>query len=358
MILQPLVHPVLIAVLAAALLFVVASGMRRAQGVGSRLLWVGRIVLVLACIAMLLRPGIPGVPGRIAASGLDVLVVVDTTASIVAEDWDGDRPRLDGVRDDVDAIVEAYPGARFALVTFDAEAQLRMPFSHDTTALGSAMEILAPEVTDRSRGSSIGVAHALVAQTLRSAAETGEGQARLVFYLGDGEQTSGGEPESFAESAPFVDGGLVLGYGTAEGGRMKRTSGTLGDDADAGYISYEGADALSVIDDEALGAIASDLGVAYQRRDAASAPDLPAAPRTTVDHATTASARIVGDLTWIPAIAFVAVLLLELGRATLRVVQLRRLAAPASAAVPPEPVPDPGPASGGRGEAAREGRGA
>lgn len=38
------------------------------------------------------------------------MLVVDTTASIVAEDWGDGEPRLDGIRDDVRALVEEYPG--------------------------------------------------------------------------------------------------------------------------------------------------------------------------------------------------------------------------------------------------------
>ena len=329
MIFEPLLPPVVVALLAAMRLFVTVRASLRAPGPGARALWAGRILLVLMCLVMLLRPGVPGVPARIASSGLDVLLVVDTTASIVAEDWDGDRPRLDGVRDDVETIIRAYPGARFGLITFDAEASMRMPFSHDTTALGSAMDVIAPEVTESSRGSSIGAAHALVAQTLRSAAETGQGQARMVFYFGDGEQTADSGAESFAEAAAFTDGGLVLGYGTAEGGPMRQNSGGLGDDEDAEYIQYRGEAALSVIDEEALRTIAAELGVEYRLRDAAEALRPPTAPTTTVDYASSATTRVVGDLTWIPAIVVVAILVFEVGRATMRVVQLRGLVLPA-----------------------------
>ena len=323
MIAQPVIHPVLIALLGGALLLVAGRALLRSGG-AARALWAGRIVLVLACVAMLLRPGVPGVPARIAATDLDVLLVVDTTASIAAEDWAGGRPRLEGVRADVDALIEAYPGARFGLVAFDADAQVRMPFSHDTTALGSAMAVLGTEVTAYSRGSSIGVAHQRVLETLRSAAETTTGRSRMVFYFGDGEQTAARPPESFAEAAPYVDGGLVLGYGTASGGPMRENRGVP--DAEPGrYIQHGGAPALSVIDEDALRKVAADLGVEYRHRDATSAPAFPTMPTTTLDHSAAATARIVGDLTWVPAIVVFVVLAIELMRATMRVVQLRAL---------------------------------
>ena len=327
MIFQPVIHPIIVAVLAAGLLFVAGKALRQAQDTGGRLLWAGRILLVLGCVAMLLRPGVAGVPARIVASDVDVLLVVDTTASIIAEDWDDGRPRLDGIRADVDALIEAYPGARFGLITFDAVAQVRMPFSHDTTALGSAMNILTPEITARSRGSSIAVAHELVTATLRATAETTTGHSRMVFYFGDGEQTAARQPESFSGAEPYVDGGLVLGYGTTGGGPMRRNTGVPSSDPDD-YIRYQGDLALSVIGEDALRTIASELGVDYQHRDAAIQPSFPQAPASTLDFSAAATARIVGDLTWIPAIAVLALLAFELARATMRVVQLRRLALP------------------------------
>jgi Ca-activated chloride channel family protein len=73
-----------------------------------------------------------------------------------------------------------------------------------------------------------------------------------------------------------VDGGAVLGYGTAEGGRMKENTGQRsGQDAGAGYIqdrsSGTGNDALSVIDEGRLHAIAGQLGVPYVHRSAGDA---------------------------------------------------------------------------------------
>src|SRR5690606_29464063 len=88
-------------------------------------LWGLRLLMLVACFMMLLRPGIPGGATETLATDTDILIVVDTTASIVAEDWDGDGQRLDGVRADVQSIVDEYPGARFALISFDAAAELR-----------------------------------------------------------------------------------------------------------------------------------------------------------------------------------------------------------------------------------------
>ncbi|MFB7249383.1 VWA domain-containing protein [Microbacterium sp. NPDC056234] len=327
MIFQPVLNPWLIALIGLPLVALTVFCLIKAPGARGRMLWVLRLALVLACCALLLRPGIPGGTSQTLATDTDIVLVVDTTASIVAEDWDGERPRLEGVRADVQSIIDEYPGARFALVTFDATADLRMPLTTDTTALASAMEVLRPEVTAQSQGSSIGIASALVSETLRSAAETSPDRSRMVFYFGDGEQTVASEPESFAASAEYTDGGAVLGYGTTEGGPMRDTS--LGDSGGS-YIQYQGADALSVIDETNLQAIADDFGVPYQHRTADAAVELPEAPTTTTNYAESGEVGNVIELYWIAAVVTALLLAIELAVATARVARLRGLSTPPS----------------------------
>ena len=305
----------------------VSSGTPRSKS-GTRALWALRLLLLLACFVMLLRPGIPGGATQTLATDTDVVLVVDTTASIVAEDWADGQPRLDGVRDDVRAIVAEYPGARFALITSDAAAELRMPLTTDTTALIGSLDVLRPEVTSQSRGSSIGIAAPLVSETLASAAESSPDRSRMVFYFGDGEQTVGTPPEPFTASAEYTDAGAVFGYGTAEGGPMRITGGGLGDDE--GYIEYEGENALSVIDEQNLQTVAEQLGVEYEHRTADAAPTLPEAPSTTTSYAEAGEVGNVIELYWIAALVIVALLGVELTRATLLIARLRQLRAPAS----------------------------
>ncbi|GAB3597704.1 vWA domain-containing protein [Microbacterium tumbae] len=326
MIFQPVLHPLLVILICAPVAVVaVLALLRRGQTAATRMLWAMRVLLVLACLTMLLRPGIPGGATETLATDTDIVLVVDTTASIVAEDWDDGETRLTGVREDVQAIVDEYPGARFALISFDAAAELRLPLTTDTTALVSSLEVMRPEVTAQSRGSSIGIASSMLTETLQSAAGASPDRSRMVFYFGDGEQTASTDPESFSSSAEYVDGGAVLGYGTAEGGPMRTT--TIGEGGGE-YISYEGADALSTIDEENLQAIAEELGVPYQHRTADAAVELPEAPSTTSNYAESGEVGNVIELYWVAAALIVLLLAIELAVATSRVARLRGLSAP------------------------------
>lgn len=321
MIFQPILHPAFLLLLFIPLAAIAVTATMRASG-GARTLWMLRVLLVIACFALALRPGIPGAStSQTLAANTDIVFVVDSTASIVAEDWADGKPRLDGVREDIAAIVANYPGARFALITFDASAQLRLPYTTDATALITALNVLRPEVTSQSRGSSIGIAHRMLQSTLQGAANSPSERSRMVFYFGDGEQTTAGMPESFAASASLTDAGVVFGYGTDEGGPMRITNVTNSGGVE--YIEYAGSRAMSVIDEQALRGIAADLGIDYQRRSAGTAMDLPVAPTSTLS--TAGSTRDVAELYWIAAIVIALLLAFELARSAAQMIRLGRL---------------------------------
>lgn len=320
MIFQPVLNLLLILLLAAPVAAAIVFAFLRQPKL--RWLWALRFVLLLACIGLVLRPGIPGGNAQTLATDTDIVLAVDTTASIVAEDWNGDEPRLTGVREDIAAIVAAYPGARFSLITFDRDAQVRLPLTTDTTALTSALEVLQPEVTAYSAGSSIGVAADVLRSSLQQAADSAPDRSRMVFYFGDGEQTVSGAPESFSSSSQYVDGGAVFGYGTAEGGPMRITTGTLGDST-VEYIEYQGEQALSVIDEANLETIADELGVGYEHREAGTTPSLPEAPTTTVNYSDSGETGSLIELYWIFAAIIVVILGIEIARGTALIVRMR-----------------------------------
>ncbi|WP_307433234.1 vWA domain-containing protein [Pseudarthrobacter defluvii] len=251
--------------------------------------WLRRTAIVLLVLAAGLRPHLPGGSVQAASADLNVFFVVDTTTSMVAEDHGNGSPRLEGVRRDIMAIAEQLPGARFSVITFDTTAHVRMPLSTDTLALQTITEVLEPQVTAYAKGSSITAARQVLSERLAAARDSHPDRPRLVYYLGDGEQTSGKEPQAMSVDGGLVAGGAVLGYGTAEGGRMKENTGPEGNTAYDGGNGTGGAsgtpggryvqdnrpgstgDALSMIDEGRLRTVAGQLGVPYVHR-AADAP--------------------------------------------------------------------------------------
>jgi Ca-activated chloride channel family protein len=131
--------------------------------------------------------------------------------------------------------------------------------------------VLTQEVTQYSRGSSVDEAVPLLSTLLEESATKRPDDRRVLFYLGDGEQTSSEKAGSFEGLAQYLDGGAVLGYGTEAGGRMLDFDGFGDANSHPEYIldltASPPADALSHIDEKELRAIADDLGVPYVHRE-------------------------------------------------------------------------------------------
>ncbi|MCB7134978.1 vWA domain-containing protein [Cellulosimicrobium marinum] len=242
-----------------------------------RAAWVRRTgaVVVLALIG--LGPSVVSTDRDTSVANVDMVFVVDRTGSMAAEDYgpEGGQERLDGVRHDVVALAESIPGARYSVISFDSQASRQLPLTTDARAVASWARTFDREITRYSQGSLTDRPLAELTAALEGSAEQHPANLRLVFFLTDGEQTADGEPRSFAELAPLVDGGAVLGYGTAEGGPMKEYDPDV-DPADAEYIvdwslpseDGEPARAVSHLDEETLTGLADQLGVPYVHRDA------------------------------------------------------------------------------------------
>lgn len=302
--------PVLIAI---AVILVAGCVVLAVLTAGRRTQWALRAVAVIVLALAFSRPGVPvtAVTERSEAA-LDVFVVVDVTASMVAEDWDGDAPRLAGVEEDVSELMEQAPEARYSLITFAATSQTVLPLTTDDTAMRSALDVLRPEVTLYSSGSSITSARDHLVERLEKAAEDRPDSARIVFYLGDGEQTSGDEPAPMDGVADLIDGGAVWGYGTSGGGRMQETRGYWNDE-ETEYITDPETDApaVSTIDEGNLEGIAGDMGVEYEHRTAGDAVsyEFPDVERIVQEKEETTQA--VSEFTWILFIPLAAWLAVE-----------------------------------------------
>lgn len=316
---------VMLPILVAVVVFTVWTAVRAGacNGLRSSLLPAGLVALLLLAA---LRPGVSGGSVRTAAADLNVFFVVDTTSSIAAEDYGNGSPRLDGVRKDIMAIAGELAGARFSLITFDSQAVVRMPLTTDASALETLTAVLEPQVTVYSTGSSVTVARTVLNERLKAARDSHPERARIVYYLGDGEQTSGKAPEPMRVDTALVNGGAVLGYGTAQGGRMKEKanySSAAGTDYIQDRSGGNAGDAVSRIDETALQEIAAQLGVPYVHRASGDAVDpmmQAATPGALKETSESLEGRV--ELYWAPALAAFVLALWE----SLKVLrQLRQL---------------------------------
>jgi len=347
---------VLLAAVGGLLIWWPAGKQERADTLVTRLRRSAMVVLLLVAA---LRPGVPGGDLKVNATDLDVYFLVDTTSSSMAEDYAGGRPRLEGMRADIKGVAAQLPGARYSLVTFDHETVTRLPLTADAAALASAADTIVPETSTWSLGSSVTVARSTLADTLERGQKAHPERARVVFYLGDGEQTAPSVPEPFEVDRTLINGGAVLGYGTAQGGQMKET-GTRRD----AYITdpSTGRPARSVIDESQLEAIGEQLTVPYLHR---TADDKGAGIVDEVrlkelnSLSTSDASRSVGgrtELYWPFLLALAALAACELGVSLASVTRLRDKEAADARAVPNKRRPRRGTGgTGGTGGSSEQG---
>ena len=235
-----------------------------------------RSLIVVTVLVMGAGPSIPGEAVEV-TSTLEVYFVIDRTGSMAAEDWDGAKPRIDGVRNDVALLMGSLTGSRFSILSWDSKVHIDMPLTTDSSAVDAYMGSFDRELSSSSQGSSPNRPAAELAKLLKKNKERHPQNIRAVFIFSDGETSNQdhwstaptGSESDWDEVKQYVDGGLVIGYGTEEGGKMKiqRLAGAEEQSGSDGYIHDKSQPgdpvAISHIDEAALNNIASRLGIDY-----------------------------------------------------------------------------------------------
>lgn len=294
----------------------------------SGLIQVGRrAAMVVALAVALAGPAIP-VEEENVVSNVEIVVAVDRTGSMAAEDGPDGAPRLDAVRSDLRSLVEASAGARFAIVTWDSSARLELPVTTDSSAVVHFADNLHQEVTEFSTGSSLSRPTEIIRDVLQSSAQERPENLRYLVIISDGEPTD--DPESavgWDGIIDLLDGGAVLGYGTEDGGAM-RIYGVGGQGVTEEYMTVEsGERAISRIDEESLQGVASELGVPLLINPTES--QLRALGAEFTEHAETVlegrtHSYTYSYLTWIPALVLSVLVAWEAGAFVTRLLALRR----------------------------------
>lgn len=302
-------HPVLPLVLLVAVAMVLAvaqivalrrwrtSGGDRARLWRWLLVTVAAVLLVLAAIRVVLVGDDRGPIRSAGDTEPNVFLVVDRSPDMAVPDLGG-RSRMEVARDDLEVLIDRYPNARFAVIGFASAPSVDWPLSADTWSLRPVLDAITPYASrsvDMAQ-TNAGAASTVLRYQLISAVQQYPRAKTLVFYLGAGSPESELPPREFVPPAGAVDGGAVLGYGTAEGGPVPGTD-----------IER------SPVNDATLRGVAEQLGVPFVAR-TDSAPltvDLPDGGGS--DESTTARPSTgLTETYWLPALGAAVLVLIEL----------------------------------------------
>jgi len=181
--------------------------------------------------------------------GLDLVVCVDTSRSMLVRDLDPDR--LTRTKREVSALLDRLVGDRVALVAFSGDVRNVAPLTRDRETLRWFLNSLDPR-DNLVGGTDIGAAleHALEIFDGRTGAH------EAIVVLTDGEDLSGNGLEMAEEARARGIRVYMVGMGTSDGGKIP--------DARGGWVrGPDGEEVVSVLDGGTLQAIAQVTGGAY-----------------------------------------------------------------------------------------------
>lgn len=229
--------------------------------------FIRQILVVILLFVINLRPMIPG-DGikQVETKNIDILFVVDNTLSMLARDYRNEDgmviTRHEAIANDIDEVMKSFSGASFALITFDNDSQVAVPYTNDMKTIRNYLLSLTPPASTYADGTSMNNALRTMDTYLDNERET----IKIVFYITDGELTGNSSRNIRVNSSLVenIDLGVVLGYGTEEGGTMVYENWFGGSDTIMYYDengNYE--EALSRIDEDTLEEVAEELGISY-----------------------------------------------------------------------------------------------
>ena len=221
---QPLLPLPILAVVAGALALArvvalwrvfVSAGIRRRRAV---MRWAAVTLAVLLLIAATTRPALLDEGRRdarpSAGANLNVFLLIDRSAGSNVEDYGNGEPRIAGMRDDIAALIQQYPAARFALITFASKSSLDWPLSADVWSLRPTIAALGSQ--NAGPDVNAGAAENVLRYQLIQAAQQYPGSRNVVLYFGSGAPGSHSPQGDFNLTSGSVAGGAVLGYGRSD----------------------------------------------------------------------------------------------------------------------------------------------
>lgn len=172
-----------------ALPFPPAAALEALAGRGSYYPWISEGLLLAGAAALVLalaRPAIRSAKTSVSTEGVAILLCLDVSGSMVAEDFQPNN-RIDVAKTVVADFVRRRPDDRIGLVSFAAMPFLRCPLTRDHRTLLEVVRSLKAVTRSEIDGTAIGDALIAAGKRLLKAPE----KSRIVILLTDGENNRG-----------------------------------------------------------------------------------------------------------------------------------------------------------------------
>ena len=189
----------------------------------------------------------------ISRKGVDIVVVVDVSRSMLVEDTEPNR--LERARGEIFDFLRVVQGDRVALVPFSGAAFIQCPLTLDYAALQMFLDGLEPDLVPVP-GTDLGAA----IEKALSALDFNVTTDKVILLITDGEDNEGKGVEAARKAAARGVKIFSLGMGEPSGGPIPPTNGTGGFGIDEGEKLI-----LSKLEEQSLRQITALTGGTYVR---------------------------------------------------------------------------------------------
>jgi len=230
-----------------------------ADSVSGRARWT-KAVLLLACVALLIlalaRPQFGTRVETVRRRGQDVMVAVDLSRSMLAEDVTPNR--LDRARLAILRLIRNLDGDRIGLVAFAGDAFVQSPLTVDYTAAAMFLNAMDPDMMPV-QGTDLGEALRMSLDAL----DQGGREDRILVLVTDGEDHEGSIEAQLQRAASAGVRIHTVGIGSTEG--VPIPEGPAGGGGQSFKRDEEGNVVTTRLDEATLRAVAEATGGSFVR---------------------------------------------------------------------------------------------
>ena len=210
-------------------------------------------IYLLAAVCMILALARPQVGSRlkeVKREGIEIMLAVDVSNSMLAEDFEPSR--LERTKYAIDRLLEGLEQDKIGLVVFAGDAYVQLPITSDYLTARNFTRQISPDMVSK-QGTAIGTAIDMAASSFSSQSEG----SRVMILITDGENH---EDDALDAARRAAEKGIkiyTIGIGTPQGAPIR-----LGGD----FIRDEKGDmVVSKLDEATLRQVALLTGGAYIR---------------------------------------------------------------------------------------------
>lgn len=213
-----------------------------------------QFVAVTSLIIVLARPQFGSRLEEVKKQGVEVIIALDVSNSMLAKDIQPDR--LTRAKQALTRLIDNLDNDKIGLIVFAGDAYTQIPITTDYVSAKMFLSAINPDMVPK-QGTAIGAAIDLGMRSFTP----GEGKSKAMIIITDGENH---EDDPAAKASEASEAGIVIhtiGIGSPEGVPVPVTKGGRTD-----YLKdREGNTVITKLDEEVLRKIAMNAGGSYVR---------------------------------------------------------------------------------------------